>query len=58
MLNFIPVLNLKGKVKEQLYELACECTVAFLNEKQASEIIEEMHRCKKCKKPVYLVAEE
>lgn len=58
MLNIVAELILKSKQKEQLYELACECTVAFLNEKQASEMIEEMHRCKECKKPVYLVSED
>lgn len=58
MVSFIPELSLKSEVKEQLYELACECTVAFLNEKQASEIIEEMYRCKDCKKPVFLVSED
>ncbi len=55
MLEFSILPSKFFKQKEKTYELACECTVAFLNEEQASRIIEEMTECKGCKEPVYLV---
>jgi predicted SprT family Zn-dependent metalloprotease len=55
MLEFKISPSKKAKQKEELYELACECTTVRLNEKEASKIIEEMTVCKGCKKPVYLV---
>jgi predicted SprT family Zn-dependent metalloprotease len=55
MLEFILKPAKNPKQKEELYELACECTTVRLNEKEASRIIEEMTVCKGCKKPVFLV---
>lgn len=43
--------------KDDLYELACECTVGFFKEAQALEIIDKMFKCQDCKKHVFLVAQ-
>lgn len=42
--------------KEKFFKLSCECNSMFMNERQATEIIEQMYACDNCDSPVFLVA--
>lgn len=55
-MDLIPKVFKNKAKKEKLYELACGCKSTFLNEAQATEIIDEMYRCNDCSEYVFLVA--